>query len=319
MNKYIKTYFMPCVVLISSTLMLTACLDQGGKTSGDEKPVLMMSVTTFKDPESVTYDKKRDRFYVSQVNMAEKYGGGSVSVVSAGGQISDLGWIEGLNNPKGLAVYQDKLYVADGNNLIEIDIEAGKIARKYYGAGSASLESVTIDEQGTIYVTDILGDKIYRLEQGGGLQVWLSDDKLETPNGILVNDGALYVASYGKIASKSFDSFSDAPPGKVLKINLTDKSITPLTKDPVGHLDGIVSHGKGGVYVSDWQAGKLFLIKLEDRTVVKTYDMAKVLGLESAKGLANIAYVKDKKQLWAPMMLNGSVLVLSLGDVRGSS
>ena len=319
MNKYIKTYFMPFVVLISSTLMLTACLDQGGKTSGDIKPVLMMSVTTFKDPESVTYDKKRDRFYVSQVNMAEKYGGGAVSVVSSGGQISELGWIEGLNNPKGLAVYQDKLYVADGNNLIEVDIEAGKIARKYYGAGSASLESVTIDEQGTIYVTDILGDKIYRLEQGGGLQVWLSDDKLETPNGILVHDGALYVASYGKIASKNFDSFSDAPPGKVLKINLTDKSIMPLTKDPVGHLDGIVSDGKGGVYVSDWQAGKLFLIKLEDGTVVKTYDMAKVLGIESAQGLANIAYVKDKQQLWAPMMLSGSVLVLSLADVRGSS
>ncbi len=319
MNKYIKTHFMSCAVMIFAALMLTACLEGGGKKAGEVKPVLMMSVTTFKDPESVTYDKKRDRFYVSQVNMAEKYGGGSVSVVSSGGQISDLGWIEGLNNPKGLAVFQDKLYVADGNNLIEIDIEAGKIARKYYGAGSASLESVTIDQDGTIYITDILGDKIYRLEQGGALQVWLSDDQLETPNGILVHDGALYVASYGKIATKSFDSFSDAPPGKVLKINLTDKSITPLTKEPVGHLDGIVSDGKGGIYVSDWQAGKLFFIKLEDGAVLKTFDMAKVLGIESAKGLANITYVKDKQQLWAPMMLNGSVLVLSLGDVRGSS
>ena len=171
--------------------------------------------------------------------------GGSVSVVSAGGQISDLGWIEGLNNPKGLVVFQDKLYVADGNNLIEIDIEAGKITRKYYGAGSTSLESVTIDQEGTIYVTDILGDKIYRLEQGGALQVWLSDDKLETPNGILVHDGALYVASYGKIATKSFDSFSDAPPGKVLKINLTDKSITPLTKEPVGHWMGSYLMARG--------------------------------------------------------------------------
>ena len=319
MNKTIKTHFMSCAVMIFAALMLTACLEGGGEKSGEVKPVLMMSVTTFKDPESVTYDKKRDQFYVSQVNLAEKYGGGSVSVVSAGGQISELSWIEGLNNPKGLVVFQDKLYVADGNNLIEIDIEAGKITRKYYGAGSASLESVTIDQEGTIYVTDILGDKIYRLEQGGALQVWLSDDQLETPNGILVHDGALYVASYGKIATKSFDSFSDAPPGKVLKINLTDKSITPLTNEPLGHLDGIVSDGKGGVYVSDWQAGKLFLIKLEDGAILKTYDLAKVLGLESAKGLANIAYVKDKQQLWAPMMLNGSVLVLSLGDVRGSS
>ena len=76
MNKYIKTHFMSCAVMIFAALMLTACLEGGGKKAGEVKPVLMMSVTTFKDPESVTYDKKRDRFYVSQVNMAEKYGGG---------------------------------------------------------------------------------------------------------------------------------------------------------------------------------------------------------------------------------------------------
>jgi len=320
MNKYIKTHFMSCAVMIFAALMLTACLEGVGKKAGEVKPVLMKSVTTFKDPESVTYDKKRDQFYVSQVNLAEKFGGGKIAIISSSGDIKELSWIEGLNNPKGLAVYDDKLYAADDRNLLEIDIEAGKVVKKYYGAGAESLNDVTVDDNGTVYVSDILGNKIFRLEQGKAFEVWLSDDQLEFPNGVLALDGALYVANWGKSADKTFESLLKAPPGKILKVNVNDKTVEPLTKEPLANIDGLAPDGKGHLFVSDWKAGKLYLVKLSDGSTVQSFDIAKILGIESAQGFADMTYVQDKQQLWAPLMFKGSVLVFSLADdARGSN
>ena len=44
--------------------------------------------------------------------------------------------------------------------------------------------------------------------------------------------------------------------------------------------------------------------------MLKTYDMAKLLGISSAQGLADIDYIAAKGEIWAPMMMQGSVLVL---------
>ena len=75
----------------------------------------------FSNPESVVYDKTTDALYVSNVNGSamEKDGNGFISKVALDGKILKLDWATGLNAPKGLAIYDGKLYTADIDTLVE--------------------------------------------------------------------------------------------------------------------------------------------------------------------------------------------------------
>ena len=167
------------------------------------------------------------------------------------------------------------------------------------------------------HLSDTIENKIYHLANGT-FEVWLADEQLNQPNGLMVQEGALYVASWGKLAEKSVQGLMTAKPlGTLLKVDLESKTITGLSKKPLGNLDGLEPDGQGQFFVSDWMAGKLFHMR-PDGTIIQTFDMAKVLAVESAKGFSDIYYHQARGQLWAPMMLNGSVLVFSMVTPRGS-
>ena len=87
-------------------------------------------------PESVTYDTQRNVLYVSNINgkPLEKDGNGFISIVKPDGIIENLKWVTGLNAPKGSALDGKNLYVTDIDELVQIDIETGKILKKYPAA-----------------------------------------------------------------------------------------------------------------------------------------------------------------------------------------
>ena len=74
----------------------------------------------FSNPESVIYDAQLNHFYVSNVNGApnEKAGNGFISIVSFDGRMIQEKWMIGLNAPKGLAIHNRTLYVADIDELL---------------------------------------------------------------------------------------------------------------------------------------------------------------------------------------------------------
>ena len=126
---------------------------------------LWESKADFKLPESVVFDKENNILYVSnmQGDPFSKDGNGFISKVDLDGNIVKLKWIEGLHAPKGLAISKGKLYVGDVDQLIEIDIKAGKISKKLDAAGASFLNDVTVDTYGNVYVSDTFTDTIYRL------------------------------------------------------------------------------------------------------------------------------------------------------------
>jgi len=75
--------------------------------------------------ESVLYDESRDQLFVSCINgsPAEKNGKGFISVLKPDGSIKSLNWVKGLNAPKGMAILDGKLYVADIDQLVVISIK----------------------------------------------------------------------------------------------------------------------------------------------------------------------------------------------------
>jgi sugar lactone lactonase YvrE len=196
--------------------------------------------------------------YVSNVNgePTAKDSNGFVSKVSLDGKILTLEWVNGLNGPKGLALAGGKLYAADIDELAEIDTVSGKIAKRYPATGAQFLNDVAADAAGNIYVSDMATNTIWRLS-GGTFEVFLNDAKLESPNGLLVENDTLWVAAWGVMT----DGTKTTVPGHLKRVSLIDKSINSYGDgSPLGNLDGLEPLGGGAYLVSDWVAGKLFRI-----------------------------------------------------------
>ena len=76
------------------------------------------------EPESVIFDKNNNSIYISNINgdplKLDK--NGYISKISVDGQILDKKWITGLDAPKGMAIFNDYLFVADLNKIWKINI-----------------------------------------------------------------------------------------------------------------------------------------------------------------------------------------------------
>ncbi|MCI0400232.1 MAG: SMP-30/gluconolactonase/LRE family protein [Gammaproteobacteria bacterium] len=251
----------------------------------------------FEQPESVIYDRERGILYVSNISGAadEKDGQGFLSKVSVDGEIIELEWVTSLNAPKGLALYQDALYVADIDTLLEIDVEKGKVIHRYEAPGAVFLNDVTVDEQGSVYVSDMMANTIYRLS-GGEFGIWLQSPDLESPNGLFAEEDRLVVGTWG-VRTEGFDTKT---PGHLKVISQHDKSIRSLGNGaPIGNLDGVEADRDGDYYVTDWVAGELYHIG-------PTGKAESLLTL--AKGSADLEYVQDLDLIVIPMMLDNKLV-----------
>jgi sugar lactone lactonase YvrE len=265
-----------------------------------ESPILVPAwntQTVFQQPESVVYDSQRDLLFVSNVNGApnEVDGNGYISQLSVDGKLIEQHWLTGLNAPKGLAIVGDTLYVADINQLVVIDIKHKKISKRYPVSDAKFLNDVVADSAGNVYVSDMLTDTIHRLTQGK-LEVWLHDDALEYPNGLLIEGGNLIVASWGVMT----DGFVTDIAGHLKTIDIASKKIQSLgDKTPVGYLDGLESDGEGNYFVTDWMVGKL--LHIEPSGISKT-----LISLEP--GSADLTVLPQQKLVIIPIMLSSNIV-----------
>ncbi|MAY42886.1 MULTISPECIES: hypothetical protein [unclassified Neptuniibacter] len=259
------------------------------------------SKAELKEPESVVYDIMRRSIYVSNINGEPDAadGNGFISLIANDGKIEKLKWVDGLNAPKGMAVFGKKLFVADINELVVIDIETAEIIKRFPLEGNHFLNDIAISESGVVYITDTATDSIYRLYKGQ-LEVWLKDSKLDHPNGLYIDNNNIIVGSWGKPT----DGWKTDIPGRLMLISPEDKSISDFgTGQPIGNLDGIAKFNKDTFLLTDWYQGKL--IKASSNGNVVTL-------LELEQGIADIIYFRSKDLLLIPHMLKGKLLAYSL-------
>ena len=250
----------------------------------------------FQNPESVVYDDARDVLYVSNVNgdATNKDGNGTISKVSLDGKLLDAAWVDGLDAPKGLAISGDKLYVADIDTLVEIDIESANVKNRYVVDDAKFLNDVAADDKGNIYVSDMVMNRIHRL-QGVQFDIWVEGEELENPNGLHFAEDDIMVGSWGKMT----DGFATETPGHLKRISLKDKHISSVGDGtPVGNLDGVEGTEDTGFYVTDWMSGGLLLISRKG-------EVSKLLDLN--QGSADHEFIESKNMIFIPMM-NDNVL-----------
>lgn len=83
--------------------------------------------TTIAVPESVLPHK--GKLYISLIDGKgwddDKKGG--IGIMSEDGKVFNIEFVKGLSAPKGMAIYKNKLYVADIKQLVVIKLNNGKV------------------------------------------------------------------------------------------------------------------------------------------------------------------------------------------------
>jgi len=194
-----------------------------------------------KTPESVLFDASGRVLYVSNIDGKEpwaKDGAGSIGKVGLDGKVIAAEWVKGLEAPKGMALHQGRLYVADIDRMVVIDVAKGAIAETIAMPGAQQLNDVTVDQAGVVYVSDMKGLKIYALTKGKPT-VFL-EGGLKRPNGVLAQGDDFYVLDSGALIKF----------GKGKQRTTVVEGMDPST-DGVEHVQGnefIVSCWAGAVY-----------------------------------------------------------------------
>lgn len=260
-------------------------------------PVPVWETRGFSAPESVVFDDARGRYYVS--NMGSRGadaipGDGFISVLDADGGMLEPRWVEGLHNPKGLALANGRLYVGDDDALVEIDLgRAAIVARHAPGDGPGAFNDCTADGDGNVYVFSRRLDTVFRLS-GGRFEPWLVLDTRLTgqPNGLRVDGNRLLMGSW------AVPPGDGGQPGHLATVDLADRSLGRIGTVPIGHIDGIEPDGHGGWTVTDWTRGEVLHVDADGNGV-------RLLSLE--RGAADHLYRRDAGLLVVPQLLDDVV------------
>lgn len=202
-------------------------------------------------PESAHYDAHQKSWFVSNIGGTEP-GDGYISRLDAGGEIVEEFFASALDDPKGLAILGDELFVADVNRIVAIRLAQPGQRRVFPVPGALFLNDVAVDRvHERVYVSDTLGHAIYQLADGE-LSTLIEGSELEAPNGLWVDGGDLLVATIGPDLDPN--TFSTSAPGRVLRYDLQCGQLTPAS-ERFGSLDGITPLDRHRFLVSDFRVG----------------------------------------------------------------
>jgi sugar lactone lactonase YvrE len=280
--------------LLISGVLASAMLLAGGAWAAE--PQQVWQATGLDGPESAVFDPDAGVIYVSNVNGEANAadGNGYISKLSPTGEIQDKEWVTGLNAPKGLALHDGKLYVSDIDELVVIDTASGEVTARHKAPGATFLNDVTAADDGRVFVSDMMQNQIWQLE-GDQFEMWLQDEALENPNGLLAEPDRLVIAAWGKPK----EDFSTDVPGHLKAVDYQNKEITSIGPgEPLGNLDGVEPDGQGGYLVTDWFSGGLYDIS-EDGKAEMLMDLN--------QGSADHEFVEGENLAVIPMMMDGTV------------
>lgn len=272
-NPLFCTFFFLC---FSFSLTAQPSLEQEWETLAD-----------LKAPESVIYDANQEVLYVSNINNPSggKDGNGSIGKVALDGEILEVEWVYGgMDAPKGLGMLRNLLYAADPQKVVVINTTTGKIQKSIEIKDAGMLNDITIDEEGVVFVSDSKNGKIYRI-QNDKAEVWLDNEALQKPNGLLAYQGKLYMVDMG---SEIF--YEIRKDSKELK----------MIADGLKGGDGIVAY-KDNFIISNWN-GEVYHVTMKG-------EVTKILDTKAEEiNAADIAYLPEQKLLLVPTFFGNKLV-----------
>ncbi len=290
-----KAYLIGCSI-VAATITTAGC---AGKLNSTQATPLQ-TVTGLKTPESAV-QAKDGRIFVSEIGEFGKDGDGQISVIKDG---KATVFATGLDDPKGLKIVGNNLYVADKTKVTKIGLNDGKAS--VFTAASAFpvvpqfLNDLEADPQGNLYVSDSgdimgtgKGGAIYKINAAGKVTLLIDgkqDARIMAPNGLLADDTGNVLI------------IVDFTSGVLYSYNQQTKALSDIAEG-FGGGDGIVHHSNGTMFVSDWKNGKVYSVSRKNEVALLK---------DSYKSAADIAITRDEKYLMVPDMKAGELDFIEL-------
>ena len=260
----------------------------------------------FARPESVEYYADRDIYLVSNINghPAAKDGNGFISTLSPAGELLDLRWIDGaepgirLNAPKGMAIADGILYIADLDEVHRFELPGGRQLKSVKITGATFLNGITPNPAGGVFVTDSGlqagegglvpsgSDAVYQVTAGGRYRALIKDSEMGRPNGIVFVDGWKIIVSFG---TGSVIGYQDSGGNRTFP--------APAT----GGLDGMLKMDDGSYLMSSWEGASIYRLDGDGNyQVIATQ-------LESP---ADLGYDDKRQRILVPLFLKDEVRII---------
>ena len=214
--------------------------------------------------------------------------------------------IMGVNNPKGLLIRDNCLYMCEYNKFLIFDLDQDTAVKElylnemYYWKQSPSLNDICPDNNGNFYVTDYINNTIYKVDISTdsitdlGLQEFIKNPRCieydeENNRLILVSN------------------IRNCP---IQAVNLNDNSVFTLMETDISLMYGIAKDANGDYYVSAWEdslqgAGKIYKFDKDFSSVPEVFS-------ENHGGPSGIYYNPVLNELVVPNMLDTTINILSL-------
>jgi hypothetical protein len=274
--------------------------------NGETPIAIGLSDGKLANPETIIHDVEQDVYFVSNIrgNANEADDDGFISIVSPAGELIDPYFIDGrkpnieLHAPRGMALSGDTLYVADEGGVRLFDRTTGDSKGVWPLPASKFLNSIAIDAQGRVLVTDTGIDllptgpvktgpyTIYAFGPDGASTVLAQGDQLEGPNGIVAGPAGIFVVEF--MGDEHGVYKLDAQGGKHLLGTL-----------PFGQLDGLAMVPDGSLLVSSWLANGVYrLVPGQPAKLV----------VENLTTPAGIAYDAVRSRILIPEVLGNELL-----------
>lgn len=259
------------------------------------------TVTGLKMPES-SIAHPDGRVFVTEIGEFGKNGDGKVTIISPDGTTATLA--DGLNDPKGIDLFNNQLYIADIDQVVRVDLDGKKtvIAKPSdFQDKPIFLNDIEIDGVGNVYVSDSGDDNgkhgaIYKITPAGKvLQIINDKSGIKRPNGLLMDGpNKLLVADFGT--------------GKLFQVTFSEqaksKSTVTLLNNGFGGGDGLIRDANGILYVSDWAGGKVWQLSEPKATPQ--------LLSEGHQSSADISLSVDGKYILMPDMKAGQLVYIPI-------
>lgn len=207
-----------------------------------------------------------------------------------------------LSAPKGMLMEQQHLFVCDVNKVMVYNLDKPKEKPQIIRMPEGNLfVNDLVAADGTLYISVTNTDKIFKADitdvnRVGEPVEWLT---VPGPNGLLLNDGTMYVASYpadGNTKDKNV----------IYRISdLNNPKAEKLVTLP-GQYDGIALSGdRKSLYITNWAPAGISKVCLETGKITPL-----AIGLDKALiGPADIT-VKDGK-IYIPDLPNSRVVIIN--------
>lgn len=250
-------------------------------------------ISNLNNPESAVFDNINN-LYVTEIGDFDIDQDGKILKFDS--DLNQTTFSAGLDDPKGITLFNDNFYVTDKNKIWKINKKGEKeiyINSTDFAEEPKFLNDIDHDDQGGLFVTDSgdlkSGGKIFFIDRTKKITILFSDNNpiIKAPNGI-------YFVNSEKVLTVDFET------GILSEINPIKKTIKPIVKE-LGGGDGIEVDDKT-TYVSDFKNALVYKINKGVKEII----------YKGNKSVADISANMDKTRLAIPDLYGGTLEVIKL-------